>query len=677
MSTARELFVLSVLLYTVTALACLGTSKFARIANGISAAGSLVAAAAGAASAIIVLARGGGFTAEFPEIVPFARFDIEVDFLSAVMLLLVSILAAATAIYASAYYARYEHAAGILGFLSNAFVGSMTLVVACSDAFYFLIFWELMTLASYFLVVFDQNEEAIRSGFIYFVVAHVGTAAIMVSFILLFVATGSFGFAAFRTASLPPATRNLVFVLCLLGFGAKAGIVPIHFWLPRAHPAAPSTASALLSGAMVKVAVYGLLRVGLDLLGNQTWWWGGLLVAAGAASTILGVLYAAVQNDVKRMLAYSTVENVGIILMGLGAGMLGFSMGRPVLGLLGIGAGLYHLLNHGFFKSLLFLAAGSVAAGAGTRSMEEMGGLARRMPWTAGAFLVGALAAAAIPPLNGFVSEWLTYQALFAVGRSGLLAGQLLAGGSVVVLALAGGVAALCFVRAYGAVFCGPYRTSGAEQAREAPRAMVAGTAVLALGCVALGVGVTGVTRQLFTGVSSLAKGQGLEAALAGHGTVVLGPGAFGAQMSPALVAVLLAVLACAAAALVAVGGGRRPWPRRRVEGDPWAAGYRYSPEMAYPATGFAEQLRVLFRPAYSLAALGETTGRTGTRWFAAGVRYLSNVELDWDKRVYMPLVRGVRTLARWAQEAAPASVRLYCAYVIAALVLLLLIAAS
>lgn len=676
MRTAQELFALSVLLYAVTALASLGASRFPRIANTLSAAGSLAAAAAGAASAAMVLARGKGFAAEIPGIVPFARFQVQVDFLSALMLLLVSVLGAAVSIYSFAYHLRYQQAVGLLGFLTNTFLGSMALVVACADAFYFLVFWELMTVSSYFLVVFEQDEEAIRSGFLYFVVAHVGTAAIIVAFILLFLAAGSFDFSAFRSANLSPAMRSLVFVLCLFGFGAKAGIVPIHFWLPRAHPAAPSTASALLSGAMVKVAIYGLLRVGVDLLANQAWWWGGLVLACGAASAILGVLYAVVQNDVKRMLAYSTVENVGIVLMGIGAGMMGFSLGRPVVGLLGISAALYHMINHGFFKGLLFLAAGSVASGAGTRNMEKMGGLGRRMPWSAAGFLVGALGAAAMPPLNGFVSEWLTYQALFAVGRSGLRAGQLLAGASVVLLALAGGLAALCFVRAYGVIFSGPGRAEAAERACEAPGAMVGGMAVLAVACIGLAAAVGSVTRGLLAGLSGLASNPALGAAVAGQGAMVLGPGMFGAQVSTAWVAVLLAVVALGAAGLAAAAGARSPWPERRVEGDPWAAGYRYSAEMAYSATAFAEQLRVIFRPAYGLAALGEGPAKAAARWYEASVRYLSDVELGWERRVYMPLVRGVRALAGWAQGVAPGRVRLYCAYVIAALVLLLLFAA-
>src|SRR5438046_2351422 len=296
---------------------------------------------------------------------------------------------------------------------------------------------------------------------------HVGLALILVAFGLLSPAGGGAGFAELRAvgATLSPALRGLVFVLAVLGFGSKAGLIPLHVWLPRAHPAAPSHVSALMSGAMIKMGIYGLLRVSLDLLGGGPAWWGGLVLALGAVSALLGVLYALMEHDLKRLLAYHSIENIGIIFIGVGAGMMFLSYGLPALAVLGFVGGLYHTINHACFKGLLFLGAGSVLHATHTRNMEEMGGLIKRMPRTALFFLVGAAAISALPPLNGFVSEWVVFQAL--LGGSAIPQPEIavLMPIAVAMLALASGLAAACFVKAFGITFLGIARSHEAPEA--------------------------------------------------------------------------------------------------------------------------------------------------------------------------------------------------------------------
>ena len=373
---------------------------------------------------------------------PFAPFTLRLDGLSGLMVAVISGLTVVASIYSLAYVREYAgRGVGAMGFFTNLFVASMLLVVTADDAFWFLVFFEMMSLASYFLVIFDQNEEAVSAGFLYFLVAHAGSVAIMAAFFLMANSAGSFSFAAFRAHHPSETVASIAFVLALAGFGAKAGMIPLHVWLPRAHPAAPSHASALMSGVMIKIGVFGIVKVGIDLLGGGVAWWGLLVLALGAISSVMGVIYALAEHDIKKLLAYHSVENIGIILLGVGTGMIGLSTGHPVVAALGLTAGLYHLVNHAVFKGLLFLGAGSVIFRMHTKDMEKMGGLGRVMPWTSLSFLIGALAISAIPPLNGFVSEWLTYQGLFVAALDGSFATRLATPIAATLLALTGALA--------------------------------------------------------------------------------------------------------------------------------------------------------------------------------------------------------------------------------------------
>ena len=367
----------------------------------------------------------------------------------------------------------------------------MTLVVIADNGFFFLIVWELMSLLSYFLVVTEHEKADVRyAGFFYLIMTHVGTAFIILTFLIFFQGGGSFSFETFRHPEqpLPEGMRTLVFLMALIGFGTKAGIVPLHVWLPYAHPAAPSHISALMSGVMIKTAIYALIRVYFDFLGGQfPWWWGFVVLVIGAVSALLGVMYALMEHDLKSLLAFHSVENIGIILLGIGAGMIFQTYGLKELAALGLLAGLYHTINHAMFKALLFLGAGSLLYATHTRNMEEYGGLLRRMPWTGVFFLIGAVSISALPPTNGFVSEWLVFQSLFLSFQLPTVFLKLMLPIAAAMLALTGVLALACFAKAFGISFLALPRSTHARHAEEVPSAYAYRDGHAGVVCVAAG----------------------------------------------------------------------------------------------------------------------------------------------------------------------------------------------
>jgi hydrogenase-4 component B len=377
----------------------------------VTAVAAMLGALAGLVLAASVLTSGVPLAIHVPALLsPGGGLSLRLDALGAFFVALIGLGAAPAALYGAGYTAAYagRYSLRWLGAMLNLFLLTMTLVVLADNVLTFLLLWEAMSLASYFLVMTEHDgPDTTAAGSWYLAMTHVGLALILTAFVMLMPEAGStstFGALRLEAATLSPATRGIVFTLAVLGFGGKAGLVPLHVWLPRAHPAAPSHVSALMSGVMVKLGVYGVLRFALDLLGEGPAWWGGLLIFLGAVSALVGVLYALMEDDLKRLLAYSTVENVGLVFLGVGAGLLFASLGEPAAAGLALAAALYHALNHAAFKSLLFLGAGAVLHATGTRDMNRLGGLIRGMPWTAACFLLGALAIAGLPPLNGFVS---------------------------------------------------------------------------------------------------------------------------------------------------------------------------------------------------------------------------------------------------------------------------------
>lgn len=432
---------------------------------------------------------------------PWLHVFLRIDPLSGFFLFIVGLITFLAACYGPAYIREYiggPHPIGILTFFTGLFVCGMMLVLLAADAFSFMIAWELMSVASYFLVVYQHHHVENRSAaFIYLLMAVAGGSFILLAYGVLAGFSESFSFTAMATANLSPTWASIAFTLAFIGFGMKAGIVPLHVWLPQAHPVAPSHISALMSGVMLKVAIYGFIRFVYDLLGGIQWQWGVLVLLIGAASAVLGVLYALVQHDLKRLLAYHSVENIGIIYIGLGLSMIFQATGHLEISALALIAALYHCMNHAIFKSLLFLGAGAVLQQTHQHDMEKMGGVIKKMPVTAACFLVGCISISALPPFNGFISEWLTFQAALqgTALRSGIL-GAIIPVASAI-LALTGALAAACFVKVYGVIFLGRPRSLQIAEAQETSFGMQFSQVMLALSCLVFGIFPTWVVNAI------------------------------------------------------------------------------------------------------------------------------------------------------------------------------------
>jgi hydrogenase-4 component B len=428
---------------------------------------------------------------------PDLPFHLRLDPLAGFFLLVIGLLAFFVSVYSVGYVRSLLDRRSVTSLVVFycIFLAGMYMVILSDDALIFLISWEVMAASSYFLVMFENERiENRRAAFLYMVVAHVGAIAILLSFgVLAGLATGfgsfsGYTFDAMRAASFPGGWATVAFLLAFFGFAAKAGVVPLHVWLPEAHPVAPSNVSALMSGVMLKTALYGIIRVSFDLIRVFPWWWGAIVLIFGLVSAVMGVLYALMQHDLKRLLAYHSVENIGIILIGVGLAMIFTSFRMPLLAALALTAGIYHTLNHAMFKGLLFMGAGAVLHATHERNMEEMGGLIHLMPWTAALFLIGCVSISALPPFNGFVSEWLTFQAFLLSPSlpSPLL--KLLIPMGAALLALTGALAAACFVKAFGVTFLGHWRGRHTPEVREAGWPMRLGMIMAAAACFCLGI---------------------------------------------------------------------------------------------------------------------------------------------------------------------------------------------
>lgn len=498
----EPLFLIIISIFAVGSISSLVFQKKPLIANALSNAFAMI----GSFLAIIlsggVLATQNALILNYQTSFPLLNLAINIDSLSAFFMFIISIVALVSSFYGLSYMQKYakNYNLGAFGFFYNLFIVSLMLVSTASNGLYFLLVWELMSISSYFLVIFENKiKENIKAGLVYLVMTHFGTAFILLSFILLYISTGSLDFSFIRehATNIPLITKNIVFILALIGFGTKAGIIPLHIWLPMAHPAAPSHVSALMSGVMIKTAILMFIRLFLDILPSGQIWWGLVIMIAGAISSFLGILYALSEHDIKKLLAYSSVENMGVILIGLGSTITFYAMGVLPLSILAATATLYHTINHAVFKSLLFLGAGSVISQTHTHNIEEYGGLIKKMPFTAFFFLIGAISISAMPPFNGFASEWLTYQSLFA----GILAKSTFIKVSFAIaissLAFTGGLAAACFVKAFAITFLAKPRSKQSEQAKESSFTMNISMGVLATLCLALGIFAGFITPQL------------------------------------------------------------------------------------------------------------------------------------------------------------------------------------
>ncbi len=601
---------------------------------------------------------------------PWLPMHLRVDGLSAFFLLVIGALLLPVAIYSQGYL-KGEKRLGVMAVFLPLFVSGMLGVVIADDAFTFMLFWEMMSVSSYFLVTFEHEHlENRKAGFIYLLMAHLAGLLILGGFAVLYAAGGSFEFSVMRAAHLSPFWASAAFLLVAFGFGTKAGVAPMHGWLPDAHPVAPSNVSALMSGIMLKVAIFGFLRVVWDLIGpgDFHWWWGALVLTAGSASAISGVLFALQQHDLKRLLAYHSIENIGIVLIGLGLGMLLAHFGHPLLAALGLIAGLYHTINHALFKGLLFMGAGAVLHASGTRDMEQMGGLIHRMPATALFFLVACISISALPPFNGFVSEWLTFQtALMAPQLGGALLTAIVPF-TAAMLALAGALAAACFVKVFGVVFLGHARSEHVAEAHEVDGWMRLGMAIPALLCLLLGL-----LPMLFIPLMDAVPVSLLHVSLAthlhGHGWLWLTP----VDASRASYSAPVAL-----AGMLAVGGLAFWWlhPKgtRIRRSALWSCGNPHvHARMQYTAASFSQPLRRIFagvlRPEEHAHA-----ERPAHKLLTRRVRYTVHVGDLAVRYLYQPLGRLTLGLARRVQHEHQRGIHAWLAWTFATILFLLVV---
>jgi formate hydrogenlyase subunit 3/multisubunit Na+/H+ antiporter MnhD subunit len=628
----------------------------------------LALSAAGLALALAALSGGVEATLVLPLGLPWIGAHFRLDALAAFFLALINLGGLSASLYGLGY-GRHEHDPGRVLPYVPAFLAGMNMVLLAADAFTFLLSWEFMSVTSWALVMAHHREPGnARAGYVYLVMASFGTLALLLAFGLLAGPDGSYAFDAMRQSAAAPGIAALVLALALLGAGSKAGLVPLHVWLPLAHPAAPSHVSALMSGVMTKVAVYGFIRIVFDLLGTPHWWWGALVTALGALTAVIGVLYALMERDLKRLLAYSTVENIGIVFIGLGLA-LGFEandLRAPAA--LALTAALFHALNHSLFKSLLFYGAGAVLTATGLRDLEQLGGLIRSMPRTALAFLLGAAAISALPPLNGFVSEWLTLQAIlispalpqwvlkFAVAAAGAL------------LALAAALAATCFVRAFGIAFLGRPRSPAAAAAMEADGFSQAAFALVGGLCVLAGV-LPSVVIRLLTPVVLHLTGAELPETGAG-GPFRLVPIAAERSAYGGLVLVIAIVLVAALTAWVVHRLGSRAVRRAPA----WDCGFpNPDPATQYTASGFGQPIRRVFGSVAFQATETVDMPPPGDRR-PARLRVVVR-DPAWEQ-LYEPVVAAVRFAADRFNLVQFMTIRRYLTFMFAALILMLTVVA-
>ena len=636
------------------------------VLTAASAAGALVAA-------ISVLIGRGPWAANLPDLLPFSGVRLELDPLGAVFVAATAVVAIPASVYGIGYTAgRLD--SRLVQTTYPLFVWSLLFVPVAASVSTFLLLWELMAITSLLLVLAEHrhNPAAGSAGQWYAAMTQFGLVAILIGLVMFAGHAGGESFTVLRAAGhgLSSPVRSTIFVVTLIGFGSKAGVVPLHVWLPRAHPEAPSHVSALMSGAMVKLGVYGILRVSWDLLGGGPRWWGVTLLVIGGASALFGILHALMASDLKRLLAYSTTENIGLILIGVGAaGVFGASGNRP-LASVAVAAALLHVVNHAAFKGLLFLGAGSVLTATGTRDLDRLGGLARRMPFTAATFAVGALAIAALPPLNGFVSEWLLLQALVHSLPSTTAAVAVVMPVAVAVVALTGGLAAATFVKAYGTGFLALPRSPQAAAAHEVSMSMRIGAGLLAFVCVALGLS-PGVLA------SPLARAVGVLEPLSAPtpiraSSLRLRLNGIQGSLSPLLLAVGL--LVAVVATLAVVRASRSAGTLRSV--PTWGCGRSVqTARMEYTATSFAEPLQRVFDDALRPDLDVDVSHRAESRYYVEAIRYQRGISDAIEDRLYTPIVRTLRWWGRASRHLQNGSVHRYLAYALGAFVLMLIVA--
>jgi len=588
--------------------------------------------------------------------IPLGSFYLKLDPLSAFFLLPILFLSGLAAIYGREYMMAYRDKKwlGLSWFFFNLLIASMVFVCLAHNAILFLVSWEVMALSSFFLVAFEYEKEEVRtSSWIYMVASYLGTACLLPMFLIFGSQTGSLDFDGF-TKSLSSGTANICFILALIGFGTKAGMMPFHVWLPVAHPAAPSPVSAIMSGVMIKTGIYGLVRT-LVILGIPPLWWGYLVLAIGIMSGVLGVLFALAQHDLKRLLAYHSVENIGIIMIGIGVGMIGWSSGMPIVAALGFAGGLLHVINHALFKGLLFLGAGSVFHSTHNLDIDHLGGLIKKMPYTGLFFLIGAVAISGLPPLNGFVSEFVIYIASFSGAMSMNANSSLALIGAIAGLALIGGLAVACFTKAFGIAFLGEPRSKEAENAHESSPWMTIPMMILAAACIFIGLLGAAIVRFMSPVIGVvLGKPYSGEVQMASNYLLYVTIGS--------IVFILL---------LMAIAGLRNFLLSRNSVGKSgtWDCGYAApTARMQYTASSFAQPIIDLFQ--FFIRTKKKII--ISDSYFPTAASFESHTPDISREGIYNPIFKAIESFFGRMQVMQEGRIHIYVLYVVVTLLILL-----
>ncbi|MBN2590045.1 MAG: hypothetical protein JXA96_09290 [Sedimentisphaerales bacterium] len=653
------LFLLGLFIIFVGGLGSLISSRKAVLASFIGAMGTVVGSIIAIIPTFQVLLHGKTETLRLNWSIPSGSFFIQIDAISAFFLIPILALSAIVSIYGSEYLLAYRQQKnlGVPWFFYNLLLIGMSLVVVARNGVLFLIAWEIMSLSSFFLVTFEYEKPAVRqAGLIYLIAMHIGTAFLIVFFILLGHHAGSLDFD--KISGVPSSLANILFLLAIVGFGTKAGFMPLHVWLPYAHPAAPSHVSAVMSCVMIKTGIYGLVRA-LTILGMPPAWWCWLLILIGATAGILGVLFALAQHDLKRLLAYHSVENIGIITIGLGVGLLGINMNSPVLAVLGFTGGLFHVINHAAFKGLLFLGAGAVLHSCKTGHIDSLGGIIKRMQWTAFTFLIGSIAICGLPPLNGFVSEFLIYLGVYKNNIGGGFEAMIFVLIVIGSLSLIGGLALACFAKAFCITFLGLPRSECAQHAHEVGFGMKFSMVTLAFLCVLLGIFSPLVIKSAENVILEISpfQLQDIQGELEAASTIL---------WNIVLVSLILFVMIIGFSVL------RKMLLRDRIikETVTWDCGYaKPDSRMQYTATSFAQPLTNLFK--LFLPTREDVSLSKGI--FPSKSAFHSDTSDIGEKYIYKPVYRLINLFVsklRWLQHG---RLQIYVLYIALTLLILLI----
>ena len=659
----------------VSALFANRQSILVKLSSALSAAACLVAASGGFLSVL----AGSTEAMVLPIGLPDMPFYMRLDPLAGFFVSIVGLLGFFVSVYSIGYLKGFLGRRSVTPLLVfyNIFMAGMLLVLVSDDAYFFMIAWELMAVSSFFLVFFeDEKVQNRRAAFIYILIAHIGAVLILLSFGIMagfaagFESFNGYTFSAMRSANMPAVWASIAFLLAFAGFAAKAGVIPLHVWLPEAHPAAPSNVSALMSGVMLKTAIYGIIRVGFDMMGTPQWWWGGLVLVLGLFSAVLGILYALMQSDIKKLLAYSSVENIGIILIAVGLSMMFAYLKLNTLAALAMVAAFYHMLNHAVFKGLLFMGAGAILHATHERSMEALGGLIGKMKWTAPLFLAGCLSASALPPFNGFVSEWLIFQSfLLTPALPGRLINLLIPLGAAA-LALTAALGARGFVKVFGITFLGKWRGRRDTHITEVDWPMRAGMIMAALSCLLLGVFPNHVIGWL-DAVPASVVGGGIGETAKASGWLWLTPVAAERASYSAPLVFFWMVLVVGALYLIfrARGGTVRRAPA-------WDCGFeKMTSRMQYTATSMSMPTRRIFGFAFSIKEAVTVIGRGGSAIFPEKFLYRLKVRDHIWNFGYKPVSVASFWLARKVGRLQHGRIQIYLLYSFITLVVLLVFA--